>query len=76
MSPTSAFILGVVAASVVWMPILWLVLNQRDRASWESSHLRVCRHHIHAHHDGDLESWRNYSRRIGGDTHYDGPGAA
>lgn len=43
MSTWSYFILGIVSASVVWMPTLWWVLNQRDVARWEASHLRVCK---------------------------------
>ena len=45
MSVWSYFILGGVASSVVWMPVVWLLLNQRDAARFESTYLRVPRPH-------------------------------
>jgi hypothetical protein len=39
------FILGIVAASVVWMAVCWLLLNQRDAARFEATYLRVARPH-------------------------------
>ena len=83
MTTTVAAILGAIGASVVWLAVCWRLLNQRDTARWESAHLRVQPAHLRVqpahlkrHHDGDPEAWRNYSRRLPGDTHYDGPGEA
>ena len=45
MSVWSYFILGIVAASVVWMAVCWLLLNQRDAARFEATYLRVARPH-------------------------------
>ena len=45
MSVWAYFILGIVAASVVWMAVCWLLLNQRDAARSESTYLRVARPH-------------------------------
>ena len=76
MTTELAAILGAIGASVVWLAVCWRLLNQRDRALWESAHLRVQPHYLKRHHDGDPAAWRAYSRRIGGDPHYDGPGAS
>ena len=76
MTTTLAAILGAIGASVVWLAVCWRLLNQRDAARFEANHLRVQPAYLKRHHDGDPAAWRNYSRRIGGDTHYDGLGAA
>ena len=88
MTTTLAAILGAIGASVVWLAVAWRLLNQRDTARWEASILRRQPAHLKRHHDGHPDPysmppgrhnpgrWRDYSRHIDGDPHYDGPGAA
>jgi hypothetical protein len=51
MHPWAVFTLGVMSATVIWMGLCWTLLDQRDRARWEASQLRVCRCQLRSHHD-------------------------
>ena len=54
-------LVGIASASFVWVVVCWVLLNQRDAARWEASHLRVCRCKSRT---CDLAHWRAYPRNL------------
>lgn len=44
--------IGFAVASLLWMVVVHLVLDQRDHARWETDH-RACPRRTKAQHDGE-----------------------